>query len=591
MAERSQTRDPLVPHVSDAASEEILDNTDGYIHGPANGIVLCGDGVVQKAAGIIGDRYLLSSAVSSPDRFLQWFSSFSSEELNGARGSWHTEIAGGDAHLFLTLSKTFDPRTKNAWRDVLFIGHFCRDDSINYQDGLLNLCGHARKVFASHPTRLFLHGLYVCGSLMELWIFDRSGIYCCQAFDIRNEFVRFVSLVLRYRLMTDRDLGKSDIIKNDQAGNFITLDDAAVSSLEKLYLEDQTIALSEELVGEGTTCYRAKMLDSDRWDYVVKFKWRLASDLPEEELLKLAKEKKVWGVVSLHYDKAIDSTANLRQGRQCGPYRRFLTRQHQTEQSEVIAVQGEGPSCGGKGIVKYTEETDEAFEDRIFTCVVISPAGRPLHTFKNRLEMLQVLRDAVKAHRSLFQDSKILHQDVSAQNIIITDTQREGNPNGILIDLDAAMNVADGPRTPGEVIGTRPFMAIGILRGRRHTYRHDLESFLHVFLWTVISKGAENPPKTSKLRQWNRGNWYESAMQKTNDMDKSNFGGILTEFAPDFHSLKPLAETLRQILFLVQDGELWTGTDSLPAVVNRLYDGIIGGFEESILREKVFMDV
>ena len=86
MAERSQTSDPLVPHVSDAASEEILDNIDGYIHGPANGIVLCGDGVVQKAAGTIGDRYLLSSAVSSPDRFIQWFSSFSSEELDGARG-------------------------------------------------------------------------------------------------------------------------------------------------------------------------------------------------------------------------------------------------------------------------------------------------------------------------------------------------------------------------------------------------------------------------------------------------------------------------------------------------------------------------
>lgn len=588
MAERSQASDPPVPHASNAAIEEILDNIDGYIHGPVNGIVLCGDDVIQKTAGIIGDRYLLSSAISSADRFVQWVSSFSSEKLDGARGSWHTEVASGGAHLFLTLSKIFDPRTKNAWRDVLVIGYFCRDDSINYQDGLLILCGHARKVFASQPTRLFLHGLYVCGSLMELWIFDRSGIYCCQAFDIQNEFVQFLSLVLCYRLMTDRDLGKSDIIKNDQAGSFITLDDAAVSSMEKLYLEDQTIALSEELVGEGTTCYRAKTLDSDRWDYVIKFKWRLASDRPEEELLKLAKEKNAWGVVSLHYDKAIDSTANLRQGLQCGPYRRFLTRQHQTEQSEVIEVQRQG-SCRAKGILNYTEETDKAFEDRIFTCVVISPAGRPLHTFKNRLELLQVLRDAVKAHRSLFQDAKILHQDVSALNIIITDTQRERNPNGILIDLDAAMNVADGPRTPGEVTGTRPFMAIGILRRRRHTYRHDLESFLYVFLWTVISKGAENPPKTSKLRQWSRGNWYESAMQKTNDMDESNFGDILTEFASDFQSLKPLAETLRQILFPVQDGELWTGTNSSPAVVNRLYDGIIGGFEEAILREKVLI--
>lgn len=72
-------------------------------------------------------------------------------------------------------------------------------------------------------------------------------------------------------------------------------------------------------------------------------------------------------------------------------------------------------------------------------------------------------------------------------------------------------------------------------------------------------------------------------------MDKNSFGVILTEFAPDFHFLKPLAKILYQLLFPVQDGELWTGTDSAPAVVNRLYNGIIGGFEEAILWEKVLI--
>jgi hypothetical protein len=382
--------------------------------------------------------------------------------------------------------------------------------------------------------------LYIRGSLIELWVFDRSGIYCCDVFNIQNEFARFLSLVLSYRLMTDKDLGRSDIVESDEAGSFITLEDAAATSLGKVYLEDQPIALSWEFVGEGTTCYRTKILDSDRWDYVVKSKWRLASDRPEEKLLKLAKEKNIWGVVSLEYHKEVDSTANLRQGLQCEPYRRFLTGQHQTEESEEIGVQGQGPPYGAMRIVEHTVETDRAFEDRIFTYVVNSPAGRPLRTFKTRLELLQVLRDAVKAHRSLFQDAKILHQDVSAQNIIITGAQGEGDPKGIMIDLDVAMNLADGPKTLGEVTGTRPFMAIGILRRRHRTYRHDLESFLYVFLWIVISNRAGNPPRTSKLRQWNKGNWDESAIQKTNDMDKDNFGSILAESTPEFHSLKPL---------------------------------------------------
>lgn len=108
MTERRQVFDDLVPHGSDAAIEEILDNIDCYIHGPINGIVLWREDVVQKADEIIGDRYLLSPVVLSPDPFLQSFSSFSSEELDGSRGFWHSEIASGGRHLVLTPSKIFD---------------------------------------------------------------------------------------------------------------------------------------------------------------------------------------------------------------------------------------------------------------------------------------------------------------------------------------------------------------------------------------------------------------------------------------------------------------------------------------------------
>jgi len=284
------------------------------------------------------------------------------------------------------------------------------------------------------------------------------------------------------------------------------------------------------------------------------------------------------GTVSLDYFKEFYNTANLRQGLQWGPYRKFRTCQGQIEKSQDIAV-----TVGT--IVKYTEETDKAFDNRIFTCAINSPAGRPLHTFKPRLELLEALRDAAKSHRSLFQDARILHQDVSASNIIITDGQREGDPKGILIDLDVAMNLDVGPSTPGEVVGTRPFMSIGILRCRPHRYRHDLESFLYVFLWIVISNGADIPPVNSKLRVWNRGTWYQSAMQKTHDMHKENLKDILEEFPSAYNSLKPLAEALRQLLFPIEDGALWTGTNGAPEFVYALYAGIIGAFEGAIARE------
>lgn len=207
--------------------------------------------------------------------------------------------------------------------------------------------------------------------------------------------------------------------------------------------------------------------------------------------LKLAKQMNAWGVVSLGYYTKVGDTASLRQYLQWAPHGKL----RQSEESEI--------SGGIETALEQIVQTDKPFEDRILSCSVNSPAGRPIYTFKTRLELLGALRDAVKAHRSLFKDAWILYQDVSAYRIIITESPDENDPKGMLIDLDVAMDLDVGPRKPGEVTGTWPFMSISILRCRPHRYRQGLESFLYVFLWTVISNRNENPPVDSQLRVWN----------------------------------------------------------------------------------------
>lgn len=120
------------------------------------------------------------------------------------------------------------------------------------RDGLLRLCRSAHQVFASQPTRLFLHGFYIRGSLIELWVFDRSGLYCSDLFDIRKDFIQFLSIVLSYQRMTDQNLGRINIIEKDKGGSYIVLDSVVMPSLGKLYLESQPIASREKLVGTGT---------------------------------------------------------------------------------------------------------------------------------------------------------------------------------------------------------------------------------------------------------------------------------------------------------------------------------------------------
>lgn len=166
--------------------------------------------------------------------------------------------------------------------------------------------------------------------------------------------------------------------------------------------------------------------------------------------------------------------------------------------------------------------------------------------------------------------------------MVILDGQDEGTPKGILIDLDSAIVVPGELGTELGITGTRPFIAIGLLKGECHTHRHDLETFLYVFLWTIVTDHTENIPERSRLRQWSDGDWDELAVRKSLDMSKDSFQNILGEFTPEFNSLKPLAESLHRILFPLRDGVIWTGTDSSLEGVDKLYDEMIYAFDEAI---------
>lgn len=117
------------------------------------------------------------------------------------------------------------------------------------------------------------------------------------------------------------------------------------------------------------------------------------------------------------------------------------------------------------------------------------------------VEFLEGFRDTIKAHRSLFLDCKILHRDVSLNNIISTNKELTGGYSSMLIDFDLAVQVdEEGKNETSQeknMTGTLEYMAIEILEGAvqkatmgvDHTYRHDLESFFYVFVAVCIHYG------------------------------------------------------------------------------------------------------
>jgi hypothetical protein len=225
---------------------------------------------------------------------------------------------------------------------------------------------------------------------------------------------------------------------------------------------------------------------------------------------------------------------------------------------------GLGSEPNAAGLMGLETPKDGPFDNRIFSCLVISPPGRPIDEFKSVREFLETCRDFIKAHRSLYYDGKILHRDISENNIIVTDAEGEGDPRGILINLDLAKELNSGPsgKTPDRNHGVHDHRG-----GRAHTYRHDLKSFFYVFPWVIIHCGQEtdkNLPKTSRLRRWYTGSYEDIADIKGRHMDKTRFKGILDEFPPKFNGLKGLAEVLRRALFPIRDESLFTELIVIP---------------------------
>jgi serine/threonine protein kinase len=195
------------------------------------------------------------------------------------------------------------------------------------------------------------------------------------------------------------------------------------------------------------------------------------------------------------------------------------------------------------------------------------------------LELLEALRDAIRAHRSLYFDGNILHRDVSENNIIITDAKETGFA-GWLIDLDLAKERGSGRSGARCRTGTMEFMAIEVLLNKDHTYRHDLESFFYVLIWQCARRGwGEEWPKKSLLKKWYTGDYRDIATLKLGVISANGFELILEEFPPEFDCIKPLCRELRGILFPFHKGGILTGTPTDP---NILYEPIIKAFDKAV---------
>ncbi|KMU74789.1 hypothetical protein CISG_00719 [Coccidioides immitis RMSCC 3703] len=386
---------------------------------------------------------------------------------------------------------------------------------------------------------------------------SKDGVKSC--FDIHDEPKRFVQVIAGYIMMNEDELGLDTFTEWDGDRRFINIKQDGSETAKRLQLKPDPLTHQQAIVCRGTACYLTKAPDSEDWNHVTKFSWTSDRQKPEADLLRLANQKGVEGIARLRSRSS---------SQQLNPLQNEVTCDVEDAQGASLLTPADGP-----------------YDNRILRCLVIYPAGRPIYKYKSPPELLEALRDAIKAHRSLYAKGNILHQDISENNIIITDSKKTGHA-GMLIDMDLAKELGSGRSGAHCRTGTMEFMAIEVLLNIDHTYRHDLESFFYIFIWQWGRRGWEftrNPkrqPTRSLLMQWYTGSYEGIAITKRGMVDAKLFELVLAkEFPPEFECLKSLCRELRGILFPIRGNAIFTGTPKDPEI---LYGPIIKAFDRAI---------
>jgi len=108
----------------------------------------------------------------------------------------------------------------------------------------------------------------------------------------------------------------------------------------------------------------------------------------------------------------------------------------------------------------------------------------------------------VQGYQWLFEVPKILHRDISLNNLMI---RKEGaNVYSVLNDLDLIVDADIQSASSKQCTGTKPFIAIDLLRPDPpvHMYHHDLESMFYILVWITLYFHDGEEITDAPLQEW-----------------------------------------------------------------------------------------
>ncbi|RFU72772.1 serine threonine- kinase sgk2 [Trichoderma arundinaceum] len=487
-----------------------------------------------------------------------------------------------------------DADLKYHWSHVMVVGELKKSPTLDNRSGSwLDLARYAREVFAAQDNRRFVLGFTLCGSLMRLWAFDRLGGIASERFDVNQDPLEFVSVVIGFLLMNNEQLGYDPTIL--KSGNRQYIEIQRDGQTEKLFLE-QVIFRQACIVGRATTCWKAYR-EGDKKTFVVKDSWQYPERHEEGLMLREADAKGVENIAKYHHHEVVrvggivdDINSSVRKGldltaavvssaadseqsspansamvsnsghaisgqRETPADRNRTSRSSNVPSRKRLLPQVESrvhPRKRRSPMSTTTSRKDES-GNRIHRRVVIQSYGKRIYKASSKAALLAGLEGCINGHESLYRRAGLLHRDISINNLMVNEEEEDPSRRAFLIDLDLAIEerrtAASGAK--GKT-GTRAFMAIGVLYGEQHSYIHDLESFFWVLYWICVHyDGPGLSIGTTDYERWNYMNDDQLATYKTGFIsDERRFlQRAETHFTAYYRPLIPWVNRLRRAVF------------------------------------------